>query len=118
MATVCRPGAQSVANACKWRHPAVQYGVAAPFPERAGSGNDVSQGSCMTAPTQGRETRAGDSTPETNERAEGFLAQPKAGPGNPGGELTEPGGERPGAVIDRYVLLERLGEGGFGSVWS
>ncbi len=34
------------------------------------------------------------------------------------GFLPEPGvGEQPGTVIDRYVLREPLGEGGFGVVW-
>ena len=50
----------------------------------------------------------------------GFLDQPPAEAGPESGRTgpTEPPAEAPGAVIAaRYKLLQRIGEGGMGSVW-
>jgi serine/threonine protein kinase len=52
---------------------------------------------------------------KSNDRAGGFLEQPAATVGEARAKATP--GEKPGDRIDRYVLLEQIGEGGCGVVF-
>src|SRR5262245_50222697 len=49
-----------------------------------------------------------------HDRAGGFLDRPAAAACT---TVAEPLGERPGAILGFYKLLEPIGEGGMGSVW-
>jgi serine/threonine protein kinase len=51
----------------------------------------------------------------SNDRAEGFLEQPAATIGD--GRARAVPGEKPGDLIDRYRLLQKIGEGGCGVVF-
>ena len=54
---------------------------------------------------------------EDHERARGFLSE-EATAGRPAeGERAELVSEKPGTYIGPYKLLEKIGEGGFGTVW-
>ena len=54
---------------------------------------------------------------ETNDRAEGFLEEPLTAAFEEGRAKAFPVGEKPGDRIDRYVLLQQIGEGGCGIVF-
>jgi serine/threonine protein kinase len=56
-----------------------------------------------------------DALLRSNDRAEGFLEQPAATIGD--GRARAVPGEKPGDVIDRYRLLQKIGEGGCGVVF-
>jgi serine/threonine protein kinase/tetratricopeptide (TPR) repeat protein len=55
---------------------------------------------------------------EASSRAGGFLESPASAPvGDPYPTVDDPIAERPGTVIGPYKLLQRIGEGGMGSVF-
>src|SRR5215813_188578 len=52
---------------------------------------------------------------KSNERAGAFLDQPVVRLGE--GRVKAPAGEKPGDRVDRYILLQQIGEGGWGVVF-
>ncbi|MFG0284338.1 MAG: protein kinase, partial [Phycisphaerales bacterium JB039] len=62
------------------------------------------------------EAAAGSFLKTVAPEGEGAKEEDPAGGAN-GVTIASPGAEQPGQMIGRYKLLQRIGEGGFGTVW-
>ncbi len=75
---------------------------------------EADAGSFLADATEGRASGCGDQA----DRADSETKPRRSEPGGRGGNGHSHGAvEQPGQMIGRYKLLQRIGEGGFGSVW-